>query len=135
MLINFAHLCDYASVSAEGKLSVMGIFDVINAPALPWTHPTFYIAFQLESTREEVNQSFAVRVECVDQDGARVFKVEANYSPTATLAIGETQRHSQMLVLHNLKFSKPGRYEVNMFVRNELLRRIPLDIKQIVPLR
>jgi uncharacterized protein DUF6941 len=74
MQINFAHLCDYASVSREGKLSVMGIFDKINAQQLPYTHPQAFLAFQIEINSAEAGRPFAIEIHCVDADGNEVFK-------------------------------------------------------------
>ena len=41
--LNFSFLCDYASVSREGKLSMAGIFENINVRRLPTHHPLMFI--------------------------------------------------------------------------------------------
>jgi hypothetical protein len=41
--LNFSFLCDYASVSREGKLSLNGIFENINVRVLPAQHPLMFV--------------------------------------------------------------------------------------------
>lgn len=133
MEITFAHLCDYASVSADGKLSISGIFDKINAPKMPWLHPSFYLAFQLESSFDERNARVPLRVECVDADGARVLQLEAQYSPGGSGEVGEALRQSQMLAFHNLPFGRAGRFEFIIYVDGTLKRRVPFDVVSVAP--
>ncbi|MBU1925665.1 MAG: hypothetical protein KKB82_07080 [Candidatus Omnitrophica bacterium] len=41
--LNFSFLCDYVSISREGKLNMNGIFENINVRSLPAIHPMMYV--------------------------------------------------------------------------------------------
>lgn len=43
MDVNLALLADYANVSQDGKLNIMGIFQEVNPPVLPFALPQMYL--------------------------------------------------------------------------------------------
>src|SRR5437870_1213864 len=107
MKVNFAHLCDYAIVSQEGKLSVLGIFDNVHAGQLPAIHQKMVLAFQIVPHPSEVGNSFEVCVQCVDQDGGKLFELKGTMktaiAPGATMKPGDRPRFSQVMEIAMLK--------------------------------
>ncbi len=51
--LNFSFLCDYASVSREGKLSMNGIFENINVRQLPTHHPLMFIVANISGVNDK----------------------------------------------------------------------------------
>jgi hypothetical protein len=49
MQVPLALLADHANVSAEGKLNLMGAFDVINARRFPAVHAQMHLVFRIRS--------------------------------------------------------------------------------------
>ena len=126
MDVTFAHLCDYASISREGKLSVMGIFSQINAAAVPLVHPQAYLAFELEANYAEVGKPFTIDIEIVDEDGAGAVRVHADgvIQTPAPAKPGEKPRIFQFLTFNNLKLNKFGTYNINLFINQRLARQL-----------
>ena len=49
MQVKLAVVADYANVSSEGKLNILGIFDRINVSDLPAAHPQMHLILRLEA--------------------------------------------------------------------------------------
>ena len=49
MQVKLALLADYANVTAEGKLNILGIFDRINVVGVPAVHPQMHFILRLEA--------------------------------------------------------------------------------------
>ena len=47
MQVTLAVLADWAATTVHGKLVIAGVFETINAPALPATHPMMALALRL----------------------------------------------------------------------------------------
>jgi len=50
MEVVLAVLADYANVSQEGKLNIMGIFDIISSEKFPTFHPEMKLVVQFEAS-------------------------------------------------------------------------------------
>ncbi|CAN5267438.1 hypothetical protein BH23GEM2_BH23GEM2_14810 [soil metagenome] len=131
MEVRFAHLCDYALVSKEGKLSVLGIFSNIVVRNLPATHPSAYLAFELEFNHAEMNQPVPLRIELVDADGAKLLRLEAEVVAEGPQQIGARPRLAQILTLNQLTFRKSGSYEFNFFISEALKHQLPFSVNVI----
>ena len=124
MKINFAHLSDYASISREGKLSVMGIFDRLTYAQVPAVHPVMYLAFEVELSRDELGQPFTLRIDLVDQDGKLVNQVVAqggiNLKPGKTIDITDVPHIPQVISFGSVTFQQHGGYNVNFWLTDRL---------------
>lgn len=49
MQVPLAVLADYANVTADGKLNIMGIFDIIYAPQVSFVHPQMQLVMKLRT--------------------------------------------------------------------------------------
>jgi hypothetical protein len=49
MEVTVAVLADYANVSQDGKLNIMGIFQEINATSLPFVLPQMYLVMSFSA--------------------------------------------------------------------------------------
>lgn len=125
--VNFAHLCDYALV-ADGKLSVMGIFDRISAFKLPWSHPTAYLAFELGLEPPEVGTDFSVRIQVRDQDGKTLIEADGQLKSGGRAKIGDRPKVKQVLCINGLTFERPGPYEVVIWLNEKLEESLPFDV-------
>lgn len=134
MEVAFAHLADYASVSREGKLSVMGIFEHINVPELPYIHPLMYLAFRIVLNYAEVGNEIPLKIECVDADGNQVFQAKATFQVAAvegrTPKRGDTPGLNQIIGINGVKFTRAGNHDVNIFVGGKLMAQIEFEVKR-----
>jgi hypothetical protein len=128
----YGHLCEFASVSADGKLSVFNIFSQITATALPLKIPQMSIAWEWELSYAEVNKKHAVAIELVDQDGNKLFtasgEVMSQPAPGHQPKPGETVRIPQVINLQGAEFKQAGRHDVNFFVAGQLVYTLTFAI-------
>jgi hypothetical protein len=133
MQVTFSHLADHALVSADGKVSVIGIFEGIVAPSLPYQHGQWFLVFGLEGRYTDANRPHPVRIQCVDADGVEVFRAEC------TLAFGTKEgkpakpgndiKHTQALPLPpGIPFQKHGRYDINFFIDDRVVHTHTLTV-------
>ncbi len=134
MELAFAHLADYASVSREGKLSVMGIFENINVPELPYTHPQMFLAFRIVLNYAEVGNEIPLKIECVDADGNKVFQANAKFQVAAAKGAkpkrGDKPALNQILAINGVKFTRAGNHDVNIWVSGQLMAQIDFEVKR-----
>jgi len=126
--VTYGFLCDYATVSHEGKLSILGIFSDISVRDLPARHPQAFLAFELAFSYAELNATFPLRIECVDEDGRRIFQADGQAQLTGHAKPGQRPRIVQALQLNDMTFERAGRYDINIFVNNELKRTIEFTV-------
>jgi hypothetical protein len=131
MQVKLALLADYANVTAEGKLNILGIFDRITVQELPAVHPQMHLILRLEAHAAERNRSHAIEIRLYDPDGLTVFEVKGDMVPHG--APGVTSATNQILTLNNLQLSKAGGYMFVVFVNNDLKSEIPLGVEVASP--
>jgi hypothetical protein len=125
-------LADYANVSREGKLNVMGIFDRLNATRFPAKHPEMHLIVKLRGELGERGGSRQLTIRLIDQDGneigsiSRIFNIpeaEAGRPPEVNFIIG----------LRDMVFPEPGTYEFVLLVDRERKAGVPIYVNQIEP--
>jgi hypothetical protein len=130
MQVNFAHLCDFALMSAEGKLSLIGLFSRIVVPQLPAVLQQSFVAFEIELDYTEIGTPVDVRVEIVDADGAKVIKGTHHVPTQGQGKPGDRALIPQVMRLPPLQFGRAGSYDINIFLGTDVAPkgRITFDI-------
>jgi hypothetical protein len=126
--VTFAHICDYAMVAQDGKLSVLGIFGAIAAKSVPVQHPSLFLAFEVELNYAEAKKGGALRIEMVDEDGKPMVQVKAELKYEGLTKIGNNPRIGQVVGLQQLQFARFGPYNVNFFCNDELNLQMAFEV-------
>ena len=126
MDVKFAVLADYANISREGKLNVLGIFDIINPPVLPFPLPLFYVVISYEAGAAEYDTTKNVEIVLSDEDGKRLMTL------TQELRINRPQRGgarvtaNQLAAIAGFQFRTTGTYQFAILVNRETKKTISL---------
>lgn len=130
MHVTYAHLCDYANVSKEGKMNIMGVFDRIGALAVPYVHPMMFLAFEIAMHPAEVGHQFQMQFKLVDEDGKSVLEVQAGGKIDAVVQGGELVRFGQPIGMAGIPLTAFGKYSVDIFINGDHKTSVPFALVQ-----
>lgn len=132
MRVTLAVLADYANVTREGKLNILGIFDAIHSRSFPMIHNQMQLIMRFEADISEKGRQKQIEVRLIDEDGNQLMMLNGQLK-IGEVKAGELFHTNQILTLQNVKFEKPGNYRFDIFVDNHHEREIPLKVVQIAP--
>lgn len=118
--------CDYANVSREGKLNLMGLFDSISAKKFPAVHPAMQVVARFALNRTEVGRPHKVEFILMDEDGQKLFAMEGQMHIKPSPSHKEIVQHDQILAINNCVFPKAGRYQIVVQTNNEVKKSLTL---------
>lgn len=129
MDVTFAVLADYANVSRDGKLNVMGIFDRVFARQLPSRFPPMQLVVRLEAAPSELEAEHTIRVQLSDPDGRAVFDINGTFTPrgadpTRSVSVNHVIR------LADLPLERTGAHSIAVWVDGERKREVPLTVDE-----
>lgn len=131
MKTRIAVLADYASLSIEHKLNIMGIFTTISATQTPLVHPQMKLVTQFEFEVSETGQH-EMRIILVDDDGRELFNIAAMVNIQHPHD-GRPVLMNQIFDLAHLAFPAFGDYEFRILLDGEIVTEAPLTIAQHHP--
>lgn len=127
MNLTLGLIADYANVSREGKLNILGIFNIIWASKFPAVHPSMHLVVRFEAHSAEAGESRAVKIRLVDADGNHLF----DFGGPITIPKGQAGNPIVMdhiIALNQVTFPKPGTYEFSILVDNDHKGEIPVQV-------
>lgn len=130
MNVSLALLADYASVSREGKLNIMGIFDSIMATSVPTAHSQLQLVATVEGSHEDAGKEHPLAIELVDPTGETVFKINGTIT-FGKAPTGDLVKANSTIQLNNLVFKHFGRYRFRISVNGTMLKEIPFTVVEI----
>lgn len=133
--LNFIHLCDEATFSKEGKLSLIGIFDVVNLVNIPGTLIKAVLVCNFSILNPKLD-SVKIDVTVTKKDE----KEPIMTVPTLTAKIENKNiqkidiepRIGITLQLTNLQFKNEGNYMINLQVNGSLLGKYRFTVKKLI---
>lgn len=130
MEVKLAVLADYSNISREGKLNLLGIFDIIRARSFPAVHPNMQLVVTFEAPSSEAGTNKNVQVRLMDADGKRILEV-GTHLKLPQPAPGEVIKSNHILNLNNVAFENPGDYAFCILINGEEKRSVPLKLVKI----
>ena len=123
--INWAFLCDYASVDAAGKAYIIGIFEYVNLRSLPHRWPQIYVAMEMQTAG---NESFELSAQITSPSGNETSKKIV--IPFDSRKYGSKARKGIVtFAFLNTEFKEEGEYHIELFLNNTLIHFIPLTVR------
>lgn len=130
MRLTLAAVADYASISIEQKLSVMGVFDTLWGQAFPLAHPQMFLVLRVQFSYEDSGKDRKLKVRLENADGKRLFQGEMG-GPVPAIPPGERPNANLVMQVVNTVFQSPGTYTFVVEDGGEELQRIPLKVAQL----
>jgi hypothetical protein len=127
-----AVLADFASLSDDGKLNIMGIFHEINAPSLPFPLPQIYLVFSLEAEPAEYGEERMIRI-VLRHDGAADNEI---LDFQGSVRIPQPERPgrvitNQLIGLSGVNLERVGNYTFSINVGEEEVATVRMRVKVV----
>ena len=134
MRVALGVLADYANVAADGKLNIMGVFQIVYAAQFPHVHPQMHLVLTLEADPSEAGNKKQLEVKLMGPDGAPLLGVGGEMevpkgSPFAGAAIGL----NHILGFQGVRFDKPGDYQFAVLIGSDHKDSIRFKVIQVTP--
>lgn len=119
--LNYAHLCDYATLTNKGKPLLVGIFSTLSDDKLPiLVKNVFFVA----NLTVEDNQEHSVEFKIKDPNGEEVLD---SYIDTVEKKEGK-EKQGIILNISDVEFNEAGDYEIEVYSDGELLNSSKLTV-------
>lgn len=123
---------DYANITREGKLNVMGIFDDIYAQSFPARHTAMHLVIKLGAELGEYGQERNFTVKLLDADGNPIFDLSGQFQVPPG-GHGRKPEVNLILELKDLIFPKEGMYVFVLLVDKDQKGELSLHVNKIEP--
>ncbi len=130
MDVTVAVLADYANVSQDGKLNIMGIFQEINPPVLPFALPQMFLVLSFSAGPAEFDTVRNVRIPLLHGDGQEILAMEAQMPIPRPVRAGSRAYINQTIGLAGVTFPRPGDYAFSILVGDDEKATVPLHVNE-----
>ncbi|HEX9935798.1 MAG TPA: hypothetical protein VGB15_01700 [Longimicrobium sp.] len=127
MEVTLAVLADYANTTGDGKLNIMGVFDMVRTSVLPARLPQMRLVFIIEAHYAERDRQQAIEIVFQDPDGKTILGLQGAFVLTGSVP-GEPLSSHQILELTDTPLFSPGVHLFSIFVNNSVLRQVKLNV-------
>jgi hypothetical protein len=126
--VMLAVVADYANVTADGKLNILGTFDEINPPELPFALPQLYLVLACTAGAAEVGSTKDLRIVLLSADGKEIMSLTGQFDVPGPRRPGTHSKVNQILGMGNLPFEKPGDYSFEVLIGGETKASVLLHV-------
>ena len=128
--VTVAVLADYANVSQDGKLNIMGIFQEVNPPVLPWALPQMYLVLSFSAGLAEFGTPRNIRIVLLHSDGQEILKLEAKMQVPKPPRQGSRAYINEAIGLAGVIFERPGDYAFYILIGDDEKATVPLHVNK-----
>ena len=133
MIIKLATLADYANVTNEGKMNVMGIFSRIRAFEFPTRHQQCHLIISCETNDMDRGRTFPYSVKMQDPDGKKLMEMEG-VLPVHDINDDHGVHDVNLnLQLNDLTFHEPGHYQFLISIGDSRDTAVTFVVERIKP--
>jgi hypothetical protein len=131
MDVRLAVLADFASITREGKLNILGIFDEINTQNLPVQLPVFYVVVSYEAGPAEFDTKKSTQIAVTDDDGNVMVRLEQDITVSRARRPGTRSTMNQIIGIAGLPFPKAGDYQFAVLIDGGEAGTIRLRVNEV----
>lgn len=133
MRVDLAVLADYATVTADQKLVIVGVFDVILAKTVPVRHSSMYVALRICSGAID-NGDHTVIIRLVDPDGKPVGpELKAEFTVQVPLDLDGEGALQLVMGIGNVELKEFGPYAVDILIDDRFEDTVALRLQESRP--
>jgi hypothetical protein len=129
--VNLAVLADYANVSQDGKLNIMGIFQEINATSLPFPLPQMYLVMSFSAGPAEFDSQRPIRIVLLRADGEEILNLEGQMQVPRPTRPGSRAYLNETIGLAGVTFDQAGDYGFSILVGGDEKATVPLHVNDL----
>jgi hypothetical protein len=131
MEVNLAVAADYANVTNEGKLNIMGVLSEVDAAAFPTTLQQIFLAITWEAGPAEFGAQKDVRIAFVDANANVTVKLDLPGFVVPHPSRGGSRVYfNQIVGMGGLLIDRAGEHAFLLLVGGEEKRRVPLYVNE-----
>jgi len=125
--IKYAHVCEYARVDSGGTVTIIGIFDTINAQTCPARFPVLHVITNLSGQKGD---EFTFSTRLAGPDGKLIQAVQ----PVRIRVEQDQARINQINGYIGMVFPEFGEYSMEILINDMVVHTIPFQVLQrVVP--
>jgi hypothetical protein len=117
-------------MTPDGKVNMMGVFDVVNAPSLPFVLPVMYLVVAFSASPAEVGSTKALKAILMDADAKHMLEIDGSLPVPSPPVAGTKTNVASVVGLMNVAFAKAGQYQFSILVNGEEKTTLPLTVNE-----
>lgn len=121
-------MADYANVSQDGKLNIMGIFQEINPPVLPFALSQMYLVLGFTAGPAEFGSVRKLRIPLLHSDGQEILAMEAEMPVPSARPPGSRAYINETIGLAGVTFPRPGDYAFSILIGDDEKATVPIHV-------
>lgn len=121
---------DYANVTADGKINIMGIFNKIWAHQFPCVHPSFFLIIKIGLELGEFEPQKNIKLKLFDEKGKLISDVFDKDVTFPSPKNGEFPEHQIIIEFKGVPFQNAGVYQYVLLIDNKQLDKLDLHVQQ-----
>lgn len=128
MIPKLAVLCDYAVISQDGKLSILGIFSDLAAPGFPTLVAPFFLVSSWEAGPSEFETQKVIKVMMLAEDGAQLGTLEQSIAIQRPGLHGRPAIINHVIRLEGLLIPAAGSYQFALHIGDDPKTDVSLHV-------
>lgn len=121
---------DYANITQDGKINVMGIFRSIYATTFPAKHLSMVLVVKLVAELGEFGDERQLIIKLLDSDGNELMRYETPVIVPKPSG-GRRPEINAIIQINEIIFPQPGIYEFSVVVDKDVKGSLPIELMQL----
>lgn len=131
MEVKLAVVCDYANVSEDGKLNIMGVFHDVTPPVLPYQVPQMFLVANFDAGPAEFGTYKQIRITLLESDGTELLSMDGPIPVHSPSRAGSRAIINQVIGIDGLLLRRAGDYAFHILVNEEEKTTVPLHVNEV----
>ena len=132
MHVQYVAICDHVVMGADGKPSLIGIFDHIQAERVPVTMPRFAFVARILFTPEEAGRNYKLEVVITDPEGKELGRPGGDLGLPPSPGVVDSFASDVPILFDMFQFNAFGRYSFVLTIDGKQSAGVQVSVRQAV---